>query len=72
MEWICLLQNNRFLFGIIWESVKDIEIPQIPLDGKYDFLLSISSFGFVTTSSLDRVHMQCNDKFKKPVSQLSI
>jgi hypothetical protein len=52
-------------FDMIWESVDSMEPARVPYDCKYAFLLWISSLGFVTQWSFDRVYVRRRDIFKK-------
>jgi hypothetical protein len=52
-------------FGIIWESVDNIEAARIPYDRKHEFFALNIMSRFLTTSSLDRVHMGRGDVLKK-------
>jgi hypothetical protein len=52
-------------FGVIGESVDNIESARIPYHCKYEFVLWMSSLGFVIPLSLDRVRMRGGDLLKK-------
>jgi hypothetical protein len=48
-------------FDLIWKYVDNIKAARIPYDWKYQFLLWISSLGFVATSSLNIFHIRHGD-----------
>jgi hypothetical protein len=76
----CLFKWNQYVchkivavhFDIIWESIDNIEAARVLYDWKHEVLLWISSLRFVTTSSLDRVHMRRDDVFKENHDSSSI
>jgi hypothetical protein len=57
---------------MICESVNNIEAAGIPHDCQHEFFLWISSLDFVTTSSLDNVHMRRGDILKKNQDSASV